>query len=125
VFVDGGGGGGAPAAPTYAGTQQRLHIEPSAIPTALAAFREAHDKIDQKVLALQGLQVNKWADDPVSDETAKLFTDRTNGGGADSAITCLVGYRDQLAAAIDSLQKSHAQYIATEGTNTERWGKYE
>jgi hypothetical protein len=125
VFLaDGGGGGTVPTGPTFTGSQN-LRIEPSALPQALAAFRDAHDRIDRKVQELGTLQVNNWAQDPVSGETAKIFTDRTNGGGADSAIACLTGYRDQLADAIDSLQKAHDQYLAVEGTNTARWGKYD
>jgi hypothetical protein len=125
VFLaDGGGGGAAPAGPTFTGTQ-RLRIEPSSIPAALAAFREAHDRIERSVTRLQSVQVNQWAQDPVSAETAKIFTDRTNGGGADSAIACLTGYRDQLAAAIASLEDTQARYQEVEGANTARWGKYE
>ncbi|HEV7647525.1 MAG TPA: hypothetical protein VGP26_05130 [Actinophytocola sp.] len=124
MFVSDGGGGAAPAGPTFTGTQ-RLHIEPASIPTALSAFREAHDRISRKVEELSGLPVNNWAGDPVSGETAKQFTERTNGGGADSAMACLTGYQTQLEAAIDSLEKSQAEYLAIEGTNTARWGKYE
>ena len=121
---DGGGVGAAPAGPTFTGTQ-RLRIEPSSIPEALSAFREAFDRISAKVDQLRSVPVDNWAGDPVSGETAKQFTQRTNGGGADSAIACLTGYRDQLQAAITSLEKSNAQYLATEGTNTELWGKYQ
>jgi hypothetical protein len=124
VFVSDGGGGAAPAGPTFTGTQ-RLRIEPESIPHALSAFREAHDRITRKVEELSGLPVNDWAGDPVSGETAKQFTQRTNGGGADSAMACLTGYQKQLEAAIDSLEKSHAEYLAIEGTNTARWGHYE
>ena len=124
MFLNDGGGGAAPAGPTFTGTQH-LKIEPSSIPEALTAFREAHDRISRKVSELEGLPVNNWAGDPVSGETAKQFTERSNGGGADSAVKCLTGYRDQLQAAILSLQDAHAQYLAVEGTNTARWGKYE
>jgi hypothetical protein len=124
VFQEVGGVGAAPAGPTFTGTQ-RLRIEPSSIPEALSAFREAHDRITAKVDELRSVPVDNWAGDPVSGETAKQFTQRTNGGGADSAIACLTGYRDQLLRAITSLEKSNAQYLATEGTNTERWGKYQ
>lgn len=124
MFVSDGGGGAAPAGPTFTGTQ-RLHIEPASIPQALSAFREAHDRITRKVEELGGLPVNNWAGDPVSGETAKQFTERTNGGGGDSAMACLTGYQKQLEAAMDSLEKSQAEYLAIEGTNTARWGKYE
>lgn len=122
-LVDGGGGGSAPKGPTFTGTQ-RLSIEPSAIPGALAAFREAHDRVSRKVNELGGLPIQRWAGDPVSGETAKLFGDRTNGGGSDSGYACLLGYQQQLANAIDSLERTEQAYLETEGTNTERWGMY-
>lgn len=124
MFLQDGGFGAAPAGPTFTGTQ-RLRIEPSAIPEALTAFREAHDRISRKVQELGGLPVNDWAGDPVSGETAKQFTERTNGGGADSAMACLTGYQEQLRSAIESLESAHADYLAIEGTNTTRWGKYD
>lgn len=123
MFLHDGGGGSAPAGPTFTG-QQRLRIEPSAIPGALAAFREAYDRVSRKVNELGGLHPTRWAGDPVSAETAKLFGDRTNGSGSDSAYECLLGYQRQLANAIDSLERTEAAYLATEGTNTERWGSY-
>lgn len=122
-LIDGGGGGSVPTGPTYTGTQ-RLRIDPSAIPGALAAFREAHDRVSRKVSELSGLPIREWAYDPVSGETATQFVERTNGGGADSAYQCLLGYQEQLANAIESLESTQQAYLETEGTNTERWGKY-
>lgn len=122
-LADGGGGSAAPVEPTYSGPQ-RLRIDPSAIPGALAAFREAHERVSNKVKELQGLQVQAWSGDPVSFETAKQFSERTNSGGADSAIACLMGYQKQLQASMEALQASHDQYLAVEGTNTAQWGKY-
>ncbi len=123
MFLADGGSGSAPAGPTFTGTQQ-LRIEPSAIPEALSAFREAHDRIAEKVRELSTLPVNDWARDPVSNETAQEFTQRTNGNGADSAIACLTGYEEQLRNAIESLESARADYLAIEGTETARWGKY-
>lgn len=124
MFLPDGGFGAAPAGPTFTGPQS-LRIEPAAIPEALTAFREAHDRISKKVQELGGLPVNDWAGDPVSGETAQQFTERSNGAGADSAIACLTGYQNQLANAIESLESAHADYLAIEGTETARWGKYE
>ena len=121
--ADGGGGGIAPAGPTFTGTQ-RLRIEPWAIPEALKAFREAHERVSAKVRELSALPVRDWAGDPVSGETAQRFTERSNGAGAESAIECLTGYQNQLANAIESLSSAHADYLAIEGTETARWGKY-
>lgn len=122
MFLADGGGGGAPAPPAYSGTQT-LTIEPSAIPGALAAFREAHERVLAKVAALDGLEVREWAADPVSGETATQFQQRTNGGAADSAIACLRGYERQLRGAVDALAAAHAAYTLTEGDNTDMWGK--
>ncbi|HEY0449024.1 hypothetical protein [Actinophytocola sp.] len=124
MYLQDGGSGAAPAGPTFTGTQ-RLSIEPAAIPDALSAFREAHDRVSRKVQELGGLPVRDWAGDPVSGETAMQFTERTNGGGADSAMACLTGYQEQLRNAIESLESAHADYLAIEGTNTARWGKYD
>lgn len=124
MFLDEGGGGSVPAGPTFTGTQQ-LRIEPSAIPGALKAFQEAHERVTRKVNELSGLPVQNWAGDPVSGETATQFVQRTNGGGTDSAYQCLLGYQEQLANAIDSLERTRDAYLAVEGTNTERWGKYD
>jgi hypothetical protein len=101
-----------------------LHIEPSAIPDALKAFTDAHERVTRKVTELEGLPIRDWAGDPVSNETAVQFQQRSNTGGADSAIACLKGYQQQLKGAIDALQKSHDDYQRIEGHNTERWGKY-
>jgi hypothetical protein len=109
--------------PAFSGTQT-LNVEPSAIPGALAAFRDAHARVMVRVQALGGLTSPPWAGDPVSDETATQFADRTNGGGADSAIACLQGYERQLANAIDALQAAHDAYTMTEGTNSAMWGKH-
>lgn len=121
MFLADGGGGAAPATPSYTGTQT-LTIEPSAIPAALRAFREAHERVMRKVSQLGGLTIRPWASDEVSGQTAQQFAERTYGGG-DSAITCLMGYERQLRQACESLQHAHDTYLAMEGANAERWGK--
>jgi hypothetical protein len=120
-LADGGGGSSAPT-PQFTGTQT-LNIEPSAIPAALTAFTTAHDRVVAKIGELRALVINKWAGDPVSGETAKHFADRSNAGGAESAIACLEGYEKQLNAAIDSLTKTRDQYVRIEGDNSALWGK--
>jgi hypothetical protein len=122
-LADGGGGGTASASPQFTGTQ-RLHIEASAIPEALKAFRAAYESVNRKVQDLRGLQIKDWAGDPVSSETAVQFHERSNGGGSDSAVECLTGYQKQLKAAVDSLQAAHDSYVRTEGDNSALWGKH-
>jgi hypothetical protein len=124
VYVADGGGGSSTASETFTGTQ-RLHIQPSAIPAALKAFSDAYDRVSKKVEELRGLPIREWAQDPVSGETAVVFTQRTNGGGAESAIACLTGYQKQLERAIGSLKSAHDTYLRVEGTNYERWGHYD
>lgn len=123
MYLAADAGGGSSSGPEYTGTQ-RLHIEPSAIPDALKAFREAYERVNRKVADLRGLPIKDWAGDPVSNETATQFHERTNGGGRDSAIACLTGYQKQLQAAVDSLQKAHDSYLRIEGDNSALWGKH-
>jgi len=126
MFVDGGGGGGGSApvtTPTYSGPQQ-LQIEPSAIPTALSAFQEAHQAVTAKVRDLHALDVREWAADPVSGATAMRFSERTSGGG-DSAMACLEGYQKQLERVIKTLEITKAEYTRLEGSNAALWGKYD
>jgi hypothetical protein len=124
VYLADGGGGSATAPPAFTGTQ-RLHIEPSAIPEALKAFKDAADRVQRKVADLAGLPIRNWAGDPVSGETAVQFAERSNTGGADSAIACLTGYQQQLQAAIESLQGAHDSYVRLEGDNAALWGNYD
>ncbi|MBC6446701.1 hypothetical protein [Actinokineospora xionganensis] len=102
-----------------------MKVEPASIPAALAAFRDAKDRVGEKLAALQSLQIREWAEDPVSSETAQQFAERTNGGDAASALACLTGYEKQLTAACDALQRSYDAYMLVEGDNTARWGKYD
>jgi hypothetical protein len=123
VYVADGGGGAPAPGPLFTGTQT-LNIEPSAIPDALKAFTDAHDQVLAKISELHALPINDWAGDPVSGETAVRFQQRSNRGGADSALTCLEGYEQQLSAAIKSLKGAHADYVRVEGDNAALWGKY-
>jgi hypothetical protein len=123
VYVADGGGGGTMPGPRFAGTQT-LHIEPSAIPEALKAFTEAYERVTRKIAQLEGLAIRDWAGDPVSGETAVQFQERSNAGGADSAVECLKGYQKQLKGAIDSLKGAHDNYVLAEGDNTAQWGQY-
>ena len=123
MFLADGGGGGT-STPSYTGTQT-LQIEPSAIPGALRAFQAAHDRVSSKVDELRALEIRPWAHDQVSAETAKRFAERSIGGGTESAIQVLVGYRDQLAQARDSLKRAFDEYTAMEGENSARWGSYD
>jgi hypothetical protein len=123
VYMADGGGGGAPAGPTFTGAQ-RLHIEPSAIPEALKVFTQAYERVSSEVRALEHLPIKDWAGDPVSGETAVQFAQRSNTGGADSAITCLMGYQKQLESAIKALKGARDNYVRIEGDNAALWGRH-
>lgn len=123
MFLADGGGGSSTPTPQFTGTQT-LNIDPSAIPAALKAFRAAHVRVAKRVTELSGLQIPDWAGDPVSSETAVQFQQRSTSSSADSAKACLEGYEKQLKAAIDSLQKSHDEYMLKEGDNAALWGKH-
>jgi hypothetical protein len=125
VFIaDGGGWGSTSSGPSFTGTQT-LSIEPSAIPEALKAFRVAHERVERKVAELGALKIQPWASDPASEQAAMQFAERSIGGGTDSAAQCLLGYRDQLQRACDSLQQAHEQYTLMEGDNSALWGVYD
>jgi hypothetical protein len=122
VFID-GDGGSSNTEPTFSGPQT-LRVEPAAIPVALAAFTEAHDRVKAKVDELNGLTIQPWASDGVSHETASQFQERSQGGGANSAIECLTGYLRQLEGACTALADSQKRYHLTEDANTARWTQY-
>ena len=119
MFID-GDGGSIPEEPTFSGPQT-LRIEGDAIPRALAAFTSAYDRVKAKVDDLGKLDIPPWAGDSVSHETANQFAQRSQGGGADSAIECLTGYLRQLEGACHALAASQQQYNMTEDENTVRW----
>jgi hypothetical protein len=123
VFLP-GDGGFAPSEPSFSGPQT-LRVEPSAIPGALAAFTVAHERVARKVKELTGLDIRPWAKDEVSVQTAVQFTQRSQGGGADAALACLLGYEKQLAEACAALKRSQEQYQRMEGDNSALWGIYD
>jgi hypothetical protein len=123
VFLPGDGPTASPE-PSFSGPQT-LRVEPAAIPAALKAFTVAHERVSARVKELGGLSIKPWANDEVSSETATQFQQRSQGGGTDSAIECLVGYQTQLDNACKALKASQARYEAMEGTNSERWGIYD
>ena len=122
MFIDGDGGSSS-VEPTFSGPQ-KLRIEGSAIPQALAAFTAAYDRVEAKVKELNGLHIGPWAGDSVSSETANQFQERSQGGGTNSAMQCLTGYLKQLESACTALADSQKRYDMTEDENTVRWSQH-
>lgn len=116
---DSDGGSGAPA-PSSAGPQT-LRVEPAAIPGARDAFAAAHKDISDLVTQLNGLIVQPWANDPVSQETAQRFANRSNGGDAQAALEALRKYGEQLEKSATALDSAYKAYVRTEGANTAKW----
>lgn len=111
--VGGGGGhgsnGGHVSAPSDA-----LRIDPEAVPALRSAFADALSRVDEQLrLADQELRIAPWAKDPVSQDAATLFNERSVGTAA-SAIDSLRSYRDQLTIAVTNLDKTAQQYSAVD-----------
>lgn len=121
MFLADGGGGGTSSGQNLGGTRT-LRIEWDAIPGALAAFRAARDRVGKKVDELNGLNIQPWAHDPVSGETAIQFAQRSTGGGEDSAAQCLRLYHQQLTQVCDALESTQRGYHRMDGDNTARLG---
>jgi hypothetical protein len=127
VFIaDGGGGGSARTTPDYSGTQQRLSIEPSAIPGARKVFTDALDRLETQLAdAKAALRARDWAGDPVSRETADKFNQDTFEAGDAAALSAIEAYRDQLKGVVEQLTAIEADYRRVEGDNVASWGRAE
>jgi hypothetical protein len=119
-----GGGSTQDALPSYSGMQQKLHVDPSAIPQARKVFEDALGRLnDQLGDAMETLFARQWADDPVSNETAQKFNQDTFESGDRAALQALKGYRSQLKGVIDQLTQIENTYRKVEGDNTAVWGR--
>lgn len=100
-----------------------LNVEPSAIPGLRSAFAGALTKLDQQIeLAITQVRVRPWAGDPVSEDAAEKFNERSLESG-DSALTALESYQRQLKAAMDALVIVERQYQSIEDDNTGLMGQ--
>ncbi|GAA4620161.1 hypothetical protein [Saccharopolyspora hordei] len=87
-----------------------VQVEPAAIPKLVNALQESLDAVGLQIEhAITELRIRPWAGDPVSAEAAEEFNRRSVGGGED-ALTALCGYRDQLQAAAESLERANREY---------------
>ncbi|KAA2260129.1 transcriptional regulator [Solihabitans fulvus] len=123
MFIADGGGSSSSPLPDYVGKQQKLSIDPSAIPAARASFETALDKVKLQIRTIQDLDVSPWAGDPVSTETADHFNNRARSD-ANSALDVLKGYQQQLQGTVDALKATEASYRQVEGDNAALWGKH-
>ncbi|MBW4715699.1 transcriptional regulator [Saccharothrix obliqua] len=123
-IADGGGGGSAKTPPEYSGTQQKLSVDPSAIPEARKVFMDALNRLEPVIRnAMDALEAHPWAGDPVSKETADAFNRDTFERGDSAAFTAILAYRQQLRGVVDQLTAIEADYRRVEGDNVAAWGR--
>lgn len=89
-----------------------LSVDPGAIPGLRSAFSSALVKLDKQIeLAVTEVRVRPWAGDPVSQDAAEKFNDRSLES-SDSALGALQSYQRQLKSAMDALTVVERQYQA-------------
>jgi hypothetical protein len=109
----GGGHGHGRSAHETAPTDS-LKVDPEAVPALRSAFADALSRVDEQLrLANQELRITAWAKDPVSQDAAVVFNERSVDTAA-SAIDSLRAYRDQLSVAVANLDKTAEQYSAVD-----------
>ncbi|HEV7650131.1 MAG TPA: transcriptional regulator [Actinophytocola sp.] len=110
----GGGHGHGGTGGQQAASADELKIDPEAVPALRSAFADALSRVDEQLrLADQELRVTAWAKDPVSQDAAVLFNQRSVDT-AESAVDSLRAYRDQLTVAVANLDKTAEQYSAVD-----------
>ncbi|MBP2339681.1 hypothetical protein JOF41_005859 [Saccharothrix coeruleofusca] len=123
-IADGGGGSTRAPLPEYSGSQQKLSVDPSAIPAARKVFTDALDRLETQLGdAKVALRAREWAEDPVSKETAQKFNQDTFEAGDSAALTAILAYRDQLQGVVDQLTQIENTYRRVEGDNSAVWGR--
>ncbi|MFI9811133.1 transcriptional regulator [Saccharothrix variisporea] len=123
-IADGGGGGTTDTPPAYSGTQQKLHVDPTAIPEAKKVFADALERLDAQLQDADfALRAKNWAGDPVSKETAQKFNQDTFEAGDSAALTAIKEYRKQLEGVVQQLQAIEDNYRRVEGDNVASWGR--
>jgi hypothetical protein len=91
-----------------------LKVDPEAVPALRRVFADALFKVEEQLrLANQELRVTPWAKDPVSQDAAVRFNERSVDTAA-SALDTLRAYRDRLNVAVANLDKTAEQYSAVD-----------
>lgn len=110
--------GGRSEADSSPPVSRELNVQPEAIPALRNTFSAALTKLDKQIeMAVTEFRVRPWAGDPVSQEAAEKFNDRSIAD-SDSALRALLNYQRQLKAAMDNLNQIERQYRTVEGDNT-------
>lgn len=95
-----------------------LGVSPEAVPVLRSAFEDALTKVDRQLeLAGSDLRLTAWAQDPISQDAAELFNNRSVDPDG-SAMDMLRAYRTELAAAVTALDAVAQQYQVMEQDNS-------
>jgi hypothetical protein len=101
-----------------------LRVEPHAIPEMRAAFDDAVDLLGSELTQLRenGYIPEPWLGDPMSAMVQQSYNSRVMDA-PDGPYQALVTYLGELRRVRDHLVAAEAEYIRTEGTNSELWGR--
>jgi hypothetical protein len=99
-----------------------LRVDRESLPHLRKVFDGAMSKLDQQIeLAMTGVRVSPWAGDPVSDNAATDFNNRSVDDG-DSALNVLRAYQQRLKSASDALEQVAREYKIVESNNSAAFG---
>lgn len=95
-----------------------LDVSPDVVPALRSSFFGAMTKIDRQLeLANNDLRQSSWAQDPISQDAAEIFNNRSvNPDG--SALDMLRAYRSELEAAVAALDAVGSKYEEMEQDNS-------
>jgi hypothetical protein len=95
-----------------------LRVDRESLPHLRQVFNGAMSKLDQQIeLAMTGVRVSPWAGDPVSDNAATDFNNRSVDD-PNSALNVLRAYQQRLKSASDALTQVAQEYRIVESDNT-------
>ena len=113
------GSSGRVTIPSPSNGRATLRVDRESLPRLRQVFDGAMSKLDEQIeLAMTGVRVSPWAGDPVSDNAATDFNNRSVDD-PDSALNVLRAYQQRLKSASDALIQVAQEYRIVEQTNTE------
>jgi hypothetical protein len=117
------GSSGRVTIPSPSNGHATLRVDRESLPRLRQVFDGAMSKLDEQIeLAMTGVRVSPWAGDPVSDNAATDFNNRSVDD-PDSALNVLRAYQQRLKSASDALTQVAQEYRIVEQTNTEAFTK--
>ncbi|MBC8091438.1 MAG: hypothetical protein H7Y15_05760 [Pseudonocardia sp.] len=101
-----------------------LRVAPDAIPAVRKALDDTLAELSPHLLVMRqaGYIDEPWLGDPMS-EYVRVTYNATVMDAPDGPYQALVAYEGQLIAARDALAAAEAEYVRTEGENSDIWGR--